>query len=150
MSLKTSLILAFASLTLLVTRCGPGGYGNGNNGYSYCTPNVINAGMQLLVQPLVAGSNIYSMTLCSDAAPQAVFTVYGGVSESSVTLGTINVNAAMRSPHISDALSAGTTFQVTFQSSDNYFAIYQDVFSGANYVFDASSPMITPHRLPGR
>lgn len=116
------------------------------SGTTSCSPNVIDSGLQVSMEAYSAGSNTYSVTLCSNSQPSsAVYSVYGAHDESDV-----NSQAAIRLANITATNSSGASFQVTFKSSDNYFAIYQDKNMGSYYVLDFSQVMVSPHRLPGR
>lgn len=133
----------------LETHCGPGTSGNSQN--VACTPNVIDSGLQLFVAPLNPGSNIYAFTLCSQAQTQSgVYSVYGGMDTPSVTDGTMSLSGAKRVTHISTATSPGTSFQVTFKSTDLYFSIYEDSFDGSQYRMNSQTALVSAHPLPGR
>jgi hypothetical protein len=134
-----------ASTILLLNDCGPG---SGQTGP--CVPNIISSGMQLYVKPITSGSNVYTMQLCDDPNPAGVFSVYAGINSSDVTQGTIDTAASIRQQSITQATSAGSTFQVTFHSSDNYFAIYLDRAFGSGYVPDSSIMLVDPHSIPFR
>lgn len=130
----------------ILTHCGPG-TSTGN-----CTPNVIDSGLQLKVTALGSNANAYSFELCAPASSSsAVYTVYGGTTESSVSPSGISINAAWRNQQITGATSPGNTFQVTFTSSDNYFAIYQDQKqSDGTYALSTTTIMVAPRKIPGR
>jgi hypothetical protein len=139
---KLSLLL---SALMLITSCGsvddttPG----------TCGANVIDQGMQLSVTNL--GNNTYSMELCAPATPASVFTVYASTSQSDLMPSNINMNATWRTQSIQGASKTGDKFQVVFNSFDTYFAIYQDMQTGGGiYQKDATTTLVTPHRIPGR
>jgi hypothetical protein len=146
----TLLIIALAVLSQCAVNGSNGSNQEGTDNVA-CKPNVIDRGLQLLVVPLTADSNTFSFTLCSSGQPKdAVYSVYAGLTINDVTAGTMHLDAAERLTQVSSSTQAGTAFQVTFASSDSYFAIYQDKFDGFRYGLDDSRPMVLPHPIPGR
>jgi hypothetical protein len=139
---------AILILTLFsVNRCGPAG--SMGDGGSTCTPNVIDSKMSLLVTPL--GGNVYSFQTCSSSVqPTATFSVYGGPDSNSISQNNFNARGAIRNQNISQLNGSTQPFQVTFQNSDVYFAIYQDQMTGNGpFLDDSGAPIVSPHRLPG-
>lgn len=122
--------------------CGP------NQGSNECGANVVDVGMQLKVTAL--SSNVMKFTLCADIDSSTVYTVYGGTSESSVAQASINVNASWRNPpHITSTTAVGNSFQVTFQGSDNFFAIYEDVSDGmGGHTLSSATVLVNARELP--
>ena len=140
---KIFLGLALVASLYMFIRCGQ----PGQNSSTACTPNVIDNGLSLNVSPL--GDSAYSFQLCSASNPAAaVYSVYGGASEQDLSNG-FNLNAAVRTAHISGENAAGATFQVTFKSSDTEFVIYQDAnVGGVDELDNSTSAMVSPHQLP--
>jgi hypothetical protein len=111
-----------------------------------CTPNVNDTGLQLSVASL--GSNTYSFTLCGSVSKASVFTVYGGTDIASIQSDSINVNGAWRQKNITGISATGQSFQVTFHSSDNTFAIYQDIANGSGgYNLDSTKVLVNARAL---
>lgn len=139
-------ILAFAVVLLISSRCGQVNQG-GNSG---CSPNVIDTGLTMVVTQL--GTNTYQFALCLQSSPaNAVYTVYGSSDQTSLEAAQINTQTAWRQAQITGTNSAGSVFQVTFRSSDNFFAIYQDASNGSGgFTFSTSNSMVRPRSLPNR
>jgi hypothetical protein len=134
-------ILFLISILILFTHCGMDdgtGTRTGSRvgqfgGAPGCSPNIIDNGLRISMEPIYVGSNDYTVTLCTDAQPSdAIYTFYGGRDE-----GSLEVRLA----GISGTTNSGASFQVSFKSSDTYFAAYLD---------QNGQTMISPHRLPGR
>ena len=141
-------IVAFSILLFMFTHCGP----NSGTETSTCTPNVIDSGLQLYVSAL--NTNTYQMQLCAAPGSSKVFTVYGAAAAAALADdGSLNTSLSKREPvHISiNGGVTGSSFQITFNSTDNYFAIFQDrSFGSGEYVLDSSNILVHAHRLPGR
>ena len=139
------LILLFG-LTFFITHCGdPAKNGSGS---STCAANVSDTGLRLAVNQIGAGT--YSMQLCDAASPPSSVTIYGGPTAQSLAPGSINTGASYR---LMNQLvnSAGETFQVTFRSSDAFFAIYADTNNpDGTHSLSVNGAMVTPHPLPGK
>ena len=139
--IKLHLAWVWVFLALNATACAP------ESSNSSCTPNVIESGYQLKVTAL--SSTVFSFQFCSTPSPSGVFSVYGANANTTLDQSFINVNASWRAKQITDARTAGATFQVTFNSSDNYFALYLDAPDGmGGYVLSNTTPLVSPHSLP--
>jgi hypothetical protein len=142
-SMFQKIFISAGIIFLLVTlnSCAPGG------GNSSCSPNVIEGGYQLKVSAL--SSTVFSFQLCTTPSTAGVFTVYGATLSGSLDQGSINVNASWRNKQITDARTAGAIFQVTFNASDNYFALYMDHPDGmGGYLLSNTTQLVSPHALP--
>jgi hypothetical protein len=137
-------LIIFITLSYLFVGCGQGGSGANSTG---CTPNVTDSGLQLLITNL--GSHTYRFQLCAGSNPSnSVYSVYGGTDIPSLQNGTINLAGAWRQKTITATNSAGQYFQVTFQSGDQDFAIYQDVSNGnGGFNLDSTKSMVNPRAL---
>jgi len=138
-------ILALVSALFLFAHCGVNGGNSGMvGGAPGCSPNVIDSGLQISMEPVSTGSNEYTVTLCANSQPaNAVYSVYGGMNKDDVDA-TQNqyISSSVRYPNsITATNNSGSSFQVTFHGSDNFFAIYSD---------GSFQAMVSPHRIPGR
>lgn len=125
--------LALACLFLLMNSCGqlgPKGAAEANffgNGYS-----------MLVEQQTI---NTYKFTVVENNNFQgAIFSVYGLQSDSQV--GNFNPNTRVRLAHVADGANVGDSFEVTFNSDDSWFIIYEDALIGGSFQFDLTSEMI--------
>ncbi len=140
-------VLGLLTLILTLSYCGQPT--NNNSASVTCSPNIIDSGLQVQMTPVSPGSNVYGVTLCGSAQPSnAVYSVYGGNAIGDVSQGTMNVMAAIRLANITGVTQPGGSFQVTFKSTDHYFAIYQDS-SSSTLGLDNSQVMVGPHPIPG-
>lgn len=125
--------IIYLSLVFLLISCG------GVEKPAGVTPNFIGNGFAVFVEQTAL--NTYKFTVTSNEDHKgAIFTVYGLADESQV--GTFNTAARMRLDHISDAHDAGDTFEVTFNSDDNFFIIYEDALLGGTFVYNTVKEMV--------
>jgi hypothetical protein len=135
--MKTFARLTLAlSFLLALTHCGNP---NPNNVPSGVAPNYVGSGYAVYVEQMAL--NTYKFTVTSNEDHKgAVFTVYGLTDSSQIT--TFNTSTRMRLAHIADGNTPGDTFEVTFNSDDTVFIIYEDVVSGGSFVYDKTKEMI--------
>ncbi len=92
-----------------------------------CKPNFYSGALSLQVSHISGTTSTYNLKVCTNSTPVSQYSVYG-------TQGLLPINILphedhVRSPHRSDGLIVGASFDVTFEFSgtqDIFFFIYQD------------------------
>ncbi len=103
------------------------------------TPNFSQNGYSAYVEQMAL--NTYKFTVVSNTNHKgAVFSVYGLADESQI--GSFSTSTRMRLAHVADGHQAGNVFEVTFNSDDNVFIIYEDALVSGSFVFDTSKEII--------
>ncbi len=124
------------SLILFLTACGPGIPADSESGVS---PNYIGNGFSVFVEQ--TGLNTYKFTVVKNEDHKgAIFTVYGLQDVSQI--GNFNPATRKRLEHVADGHTPGDVFEVTFNSDDNVFIIYEDALVNGSFVYDTTKEMI--------
>ena len=131
--MKRLLLLAIA--TMYLTSCGQGsGTGTGD-----VKANFVGRGYSVRVDQ--TSVNTYKFTVVENKSfPGTVFTVYGLQDESQIS--SFNTSSRMRLAHVADGHAPGQTFEVTFNSDDSVFIIYEDGISNGSFVYSTLSEMV--------
>jgi hypothetical protein len=116
--LKLIAVLSSLVAALVLSRCGGKGEGVG-------TCNATHVGNGVTISMTQIAGNSYKITLCNDIQSRNTYTVYGGIGSSSITPSMITT-ASIRLHPVANARTVGSVYQVEFNSSDTWFAIYLD------------------------
>jgi len=128
-----ALFLLLVTLAFIYQGCGPSGE------ESVCSANFTGSGLSLFVDHIQDTS--YRFTLCENSQPPgAVYSIFGVNKESS--LSALDPTSSARESHLGDASDAGDQYQVTFENTDIWFAVYEDEESGGSFIHSTSNELI--------
>lgn len=129
-----NLVMGLFSVVLLLLVCVRCGQNPNNTGL---TPTNTGNGYSVNIQRTVGNTFKFTVTQNKDFKG-AVFSVYGFWDSNQMF--NFDPNARVRLPHVVDG---SDSFEVTFQPTDLYFAIFQDNVVNGSFVYSTSKLMVS-------